>query len=261
MNITSIILRVLAVAGAIAAVVLFMQINEFHEEMETEISQTQEQIQASEANLAEMTEDRDSERARADGLENDLSDARDEISQLNRNLEQTQRELEDTERDLRGARQEISRLEDERDELNQRNSELDRQIARMEDDHERDMARLRQQVVSLEDELQEAQEATEVAELDWDDDFEEFEEEEDFEPVESVRGTIAAVGSESSFVILDKGSEEGLYESLQLAIFRDNRAIARIEVSEIRDDLAIAQVMPGTLERSIRMGDSYRTLD
>ncbi|MCC5788438.1 MAG: hypothetical protein JJT75_02305 [Opitutales bacterium] len=267
MNITSLILRVLAVAGAIAAVVLFMQIKDFHEEIEGEIATTRGQIQESEENLRVMTDDRDTERARADGLQSSLEDARAEIDVLERNLAQTERDLQEARGDLRDARREVSQLEDERDELNQRNAELDRRIARMEDEQERTLAGLRQQVRALEEDLEEAEAARdeqEVAGMDWDDMDADTEESDEPDPVTTegpIRGLVSAVGSESSFVILDKGSQAGVRENIQYAVFRGDRAIARVQVSEIRDNLAIAQVLPGTLSRSIQQGDAFRSLD
>ncbi|MCH8474244.1 MAG: hypothetical protein LAT55_03345 [Opitutales bacterium] len=267
MNITSLILRVLAIAGAIAAVVLFMQIKDFHEEMEGEIATTRGQIQESEENLRVMTDDRDAERARADGLESDLEDARAEIDVLERNLAQTERDLQEARSDLRDARRNISQLEDERDELNQRNAELDRRIAQMEDEHERTLVSLRQQVASLEEELDEAEAAQvddrDVAGMDWDDFNGVTDERDEPEPVVTgpISGLVSAVGSDSAFVVLNQGSEDGVRENINYAVFRGDRAIARVRVSEARENLAIAQVLPGTLDRSIRQGDTFRSID
>lgn len=264
MNIISLILRVLAVAGAIAAVVLFFQIKDFHEEMENEITSTRGQIQVSEANLREMTDDRDSERARADGLQSDLEDARAEIDVLERNLAQTERDLQEARGELRDARRQISSLENERDELNRRNQELDRRIVRLEDEHERTLASLRSQVASLEQELADVPETIEdegfAGGLDWGID-EDPVDETPAPVVGPVRGTVAAVGSESSFVVLDLGSDSGMRENLLLGVFRGDRVVARVRVSDAREDLSIAQVQPGTLDGRIRPGDTFRSID
>ena len=265
MNITSLILRILAVVGAIAAAVLFFMIEGQKEEIENELTQTRTTLEQTRGNLSEMTEDRDAERTRADNLQNELDQANRRISQLEIRLRETQEELRTSENNLREARREIASLESERDRVQTQLSEAQREIEDIQNTHARRITELQNRVSQLQDDLEAAEEGGVGIPDDLFADGDLFGGEDvappEPAPVGPIRGMIGSVGPESSFVILDLGSADGIRDNARLMILRGDEAIGQAVVSRVQDNAAVAQVQPGTLRQSIRTGDSFRTLN
>jgi len=72
-------------------------------------------------------------------------------------------------------------------------------------------------------------------------------------------GRILTVGPGASFVVLDRGYLDGLRLDHLLAIERDGTAIANARVTEVKENLSIAQLLPNSVETEPRPGDAVTT--
>lgn len=72
-------------------------------------------------------------------------------------------------------------------------------------------------------------------------------------------GKVSAVDPKWDFVILDIGANHGLLKNGELTISREGKLIARVKVSRVETDYAIANVMPGFKKSEIREGDVVLT--
>lgn len=75
----------------------------------------------------------------------------------------------------------------------------------------------------------------------------------------SLSGKVTAVDPKWDFVILDMGANHGLLKNGELSISREGKLVARVKVSRVETDYAIANVMPGFKRSEIREGDAVLT--
>ncbi len=75
----------------------------------------------------------------------------------------------------------------------------------------------------------------------------------------SLSGKVTAVDPKWDFVILDMGANHGLLKNGELSISREGKLIARVKVSRVETDYAIANVMAGFKRSEIREGDAVLT--
>lgn len=80
-------------------------------------------------------------------------------------------------------------------------------------------------------------------------------------PLPTINTSVASVGPRSAFVVLNAGSSQGLAAAMKLAIRRDGEVVAQAVVTELRENLAVAQVIPNTLTKAPRSGDSAYTVN
>ncbi len=75
----------------------------------------------------------------------------------------------------------------------------------------------------------------------------------------SLSGKVAAVDPKWDFVIIDMGANHGLLKNGELSISREGRLVARVKVSRVETDYAIANVMAGFKKSDILEGDAVLT--
>ena len=75
----------------------------------------------------------------------------------------------------------------------------------------------------------------------------------------SLSGKVQAVDPKWDFVVLDMGANHGLLKNGELSISREGKLIARVKVSRVETDYAIANVMAGFKKSDIREGDAVLT--
>lgn len=75
----------------------------------------------------------------------------------------------------------------------------------------------------------------------------------------SLSGKVTAVDPKWDFVIVDMGANHGLLKNGELSISREGKLVARVKVSKVETDYAIANVMPGFKKSEIREGDAVLT--
>ena len=75
----------------------------------------------------------------------------------------------------------------------------------------------------------------------------------------SLSGKVQAVDPKWDFVVLDMGANHGLLKNGELSISREGQLIARVKVSRVETDYAIANVMRGFKISEIKEGDAVLT--
>lgn len=75
----------------------------------------------------------------------------------------------------------------------------------------------------------------------------------------SLSGKVLAVDPKWDFVIMDMGANHGLLKNGELSISREGKLIARVKVSRVETDYAIANVMAGFKRSDIQEGDAVMT--
>jgi len=69
------------------------------------------------------------------------------------------------------------------------------------------------------------------------------------------KGSIVAVDPKWNFVVLDIGKNKGLLERGVLLVHRDSKYLGKVRISEVQENRAIANVIPGTALGEIQEGD------
>lgn len=70
------------------------------------------------------------------------------------------------------------------------------------------------------------------------------------------RATVLTVGPESSFVVLNFGSTRGAQLGQKLSISQGPVVVATVQISDVRSNFSVAQVLPDTLRAVLQKGDS-----
>jgi hypothetical protein len=66
---------------------------------------------------------------------------------------------------------------------------------------------------------------------------------------------VLRVGSAGTFVITDFGVNSGATVDRRLVVARGTKVLARVQISNVREDFSIAQVLPGTAKAQLQPGD------
>ncbi|EDY85038.1 hypothetical protein VDG1235_4672 [Verrucomicrobiia bacterium DG1235] len=77
----------------------------------------------------------------------------------------------------------------------------------------------------------------------------------------SLKGSILTVGKGASFVVLDIGYNDGVRLQNELYIQHADTPIAKIQVTEVKENLSIARVLPESLIKTPQIGDSVSSLN
>lgn len=69
------------------------------------------------------------------------------------------------------------------------------------------------------------------------------------------RATVLTVGPESAFVVLNFGSARGAQLGQKLAVSQGAAEVATLQISDVRTNFSVAQVLPDTLRGVLQKGD------
>lgn len=70
------------------------------------------------------------------------------------------------------------------------------------------------------------------------------------------RATVLTVGPESSFVVLNFGTNRGAQLGQRLTVSQGSADVATVQISDVRANFSVAQVLPDTLRAVLQKGDS-----
>lgn len=76
-----------------------------------------------------------------------------------------------------------------------------------------------------------------------------------------LKGTILTVGKGTSFVVVDIGYNDGVRLQNELYVQHADTAIAKIQVTEVKENLSIARVLPDSVVKTPQTGDSVSSLN
>jgi len=74
-------------------------------------------------------------------------------------------------------------------------------------------------------------------------------------------GKVLLVGKEASFVVLDIGYNNGVRLRNELYVLHADTPVAKVHVTEVKENLCIAHVLPGTIRKRPQSGDSVASLN
>jgi chromosome segregation ATPase len=252
MNIASILLRILAILGAVTAVVLFFILGDQKDQLQAELDDTQTRARQLEGQLSTARNERQEAQTQVETLTTQVEEAQAQNNTLQNQLVRTRQELAQAQQLISTREQEAEALRADanrirRDLLAERNriAELQQNL------DEQDSAALRTSIRELERQLRETE--LRLQDLQQDDPQYVAQPDRREAPREALRGEVTEVGPQSAFVLLNIGSLDGVRENAPVMIRRGGRYIGRANVTEVHDEISVARVAPGT--GRIRAGD------
>ena len=179
-----------------------------------------------------------------------------DLEQTTRDLEQTRAELENTKAELEAAKTRIAQQQAEIAEKTSKIAELNDQIAGLEEEKsslevqlqdkddqiatlESDKAGLEEEKAMLEDQLEKCSIAQDTSKS---------------LPPGTV-GKIVDINPAWGFAIVDLGSNQGAVLGAELMVHRGDTFLGKVRLAAIRDDVSIAECLPGTQIDQIEEND------
>lgn len=258
MNIASMLLRILAILGAIAAAVMFFIIGNTKDELARDLEDTQTRLQKSQSNLSAAENERQKLQEQAAALETQAQEAQAQASSLQNQLTRVRQELAQATQIIGTREEEAQSLQTEaarirRELLDERNRVAELQQNLEGQDPEGTQASVRE----LERKLLETERR--LLDLSRVDEGQGAQQQEQMEETrQALRGEVTEVGPDSAFVLINLGSAAGVRQDSPVMIRRGTRYIARANITEVHDDVSVARVAPGA--SPIRAGDVAITL-
>ncbi len=237
----TLVLTWLALAGAVAAGVMFFLIGNskqrLHQELaaaESRGAQLAADLAQAEANKAELT-------GRIQSLDTQLAASKRELTATKLDLEQQQRALELLESQhaeaTATAERAQSELADTRIKLVHAQDQLANALPAA------DAMRYRQTIGQLEERILELEDLVRTAPP----------------KLVSSRGDhaqVVSVGPQNAFVVINFGQNHGAVTNQRLRITRGPDLLATVEISDTRENYSVAQVLPESLSGILRKGDA-----
>ncbi len=253
MNIASMFLRILAIVGAIAAGVMFWMIGDTKERLEADLTSTENQLNSTRNDLntlrgehetlqeeaAQLTTALEESQARANTLENQLAQTRRELAEATRAADAREREAET-------LRQERARIQQELIAEKERAQQLANTL------ESEDAAKLRAHIARLEEQLIRTNEQLQNIDT-------ASSQQADGQGRAVLRGEVTEVSDQSAYIVIDLGSVHGARENATVMLRRGPTYVGRARISDVRDNVSIAELLPGT--NNVRTGDQAVTLN
>lgn len=253
MNAISIVIRIIAIAGAAAAVYFYFDLGDELDETRQQLSTTQQNLTRTETRLSDVQSERDELNERTAEFESRLEEAENRVS-----LEAAR--AEELEEELAQVTESLEEAEAARDEFQAEAANWREQLI-AEREQRPDLPEGEEDIVaSLQRDLRQTEAALEDARAR----LAEFgpaengDAEASERTLETVRGNVTAVDSVGGFVVLDIGAESNLRTGDDLMVHRAGTFIARVRISRVAENESIAQILPGTVQRTIGRGDAVR---
>ena len=183
-------------------------------------------------------------------------DTKAELEQTRSDLEQTRLELDQTKAELDAARATVTRLQGEIAEKNNQIAQLNETIAGLEEEK----GTLEASVQSKEDEI--ANLEAEKASLEEEKAMLEAQLEKCSAAQDTTRslppntvGKVVMVNPEWQYLVVDLGSNQGAALGAELMVHRGDQFLGKIRLSAIREDVSIADFLPGAKVDQIKEND------
>ncbi|MEO0508754.1 MAG: hypothetical protein AAF065_02705 [Verrucomicrobiota bacterium] len=279
MKYLSLILRVFAIAAAVAAAVIFFVSKGKLAELDAQLNDAQEAADTSRAELTtangkigELEANLNTERNKAaetkrnlEGVRAELYTSRQELTKAQQDMTQARgsiEELEDTTRRLRAdlldTEQKLASAsrEAEINQLNERIAELSEANEELEADLEEAKALPKNTALAASGPATVAPVAGSGVSLSLDPTAGGT-----ISPVSvGPATTIQNVSSSSGLLVLDSRPELGLAPGQTITLVQDLQAVGKVQISTVTETLAIANILPGVLSSGLAAGDSVKLL-
>lgn len=270
----SIILRIVAILAAIAAVSLFFTSKGKLAEKQTALEQAQAATRATQAEL-------ETANGKIASLDSQLSTER-------KSLADTKGKLESTRSGMYTARQEITRTQQQLKETKSKISAMDDAATRLRADlvkteeslasasKEAELAQLNERIEELEksnDALKQDLLAAESLQKSFSARRKSTEStghyKSSFSPNKAVAvqpasigatATIASISTESGIIILNSTPELGLAVGSQITLIQDLKALGKVQITKVTDQLAVANILPGAKLGGLSKDDTVKVM-
>jgi TolA-binding protein len=249
-------LSLLAIVGAAASVVFYVQIGNTKVELRNERDAAQAQAASLQARLSDTTAQKENLESRVAALESELAESRGRATTLEARSNQLNRELGE-------VRQQLAAKTDAEANLVREVAQVRRELvaartAAASGDASGEIAALSRRVAELEEALAIARGIPAAGAGSPKPDTPKLPSPRDF-GIDTAQ--VLSVGPKNAFVVLNLGAAHGMRKDLELAVRRSGYTIARLAVSEVTDQLAVAQVAPDSLRGRLQVGDSADILN
>ncbi|NCD21452.1 MAG: hypothetical protein EOL90_00745 [Spartobacteria bacterium] len=179
-----------------------------------------------------------------------------DLENTRQDLENTRAELESTKSQLEDARTQIVQLNETIRGKDQELEEKSNLIAGLEDEKaslEAQVADLTAQIAGLQDQVAQLEEDKSVLEVQLEKCDKELHKEITMKP--GTTGTIVYANKDWNFVVIDIGSDAGVQATAEMIVHRNDDMIGKIKISAVRDNVAIAEVLPDYQKATVKEGD------
>ena len=278
MNSLSMILRILAVVAAIAAAGLFFVSKGKLAEMQAvaqkaekatvavkaELTAANEQISALEGSLKRERDALANEKRKLESMRSEMYTARQEVSRTQQQLSETKKSIANLESTARRLREDLLRSEQ-----SLASASKEGEIAQL---NER-VAELEESNADLKESLEEAKVTSSTSRSPEDSASSKMASVNTFSsgitatktqalPEASIgaKTTIESLSAKNGLIALANSPELGLSPGTTVTIIKKLRALGKIQVSQVSDDLVLANLLPGAKTRELATGTTVRLL-
>lgn len=192
----------------------------------------------------------------ADAVLQGWNDTKTDLDNTRQDLENTRAELANTKAELETAKNQIVQLTETIRAKDQELEEKSTLIAGLEEEKstlETQVADLTTQVASLQDQIAQLEEDKSVLETQLEKCDKELHKEITMKP--GTTGTIVYANKDWNFVVIDIGSDAGVQATAEMIVHRNDDMIGKIKISAVRDNVAIAEVLPDYQKATVKEGD------
>ncbi|MDQ8186894.1 hypothetical protein [Pelagicoccus sp. SDUM812002] len=249
MKVITRILQALAILGAIAAGVFYFLAKAEYQSLDTNLKSLNSSLKSEKTNTQTLQQENSVQAETIESQASEIQKLTADALLANNQLLQIQRENKRL-ADERDA-QEVAerRLQKENSRLTQEVNVLKATSVPQEEiaNYELAIANLERQVLELQ-QTQPLQQATSVLPT-------------SIPADPAIRGNVLTVGKGASFVVLDIGYSDGVRLQNELYVQHADTPIAKIQVTEVKENLSIARVLPEFLLKTPQTGDSVSSLN
>jgi len=195
---------------------------------------------------------------KADNQYEELQATIKDLAETRELLAQTQAELETTKEQLRQAKAEIERLEGELADLQAELAEANNQIDILKQEKsalEVQVEELNSKIVQIEDEKRDIEDRYTVLSREYEKLVLKYEGPVGKPVPTGLHGRVLLVNPKWNFVILNTGADAGLRPMADMLIHRDDKLIGKVRISDVRDDMAVAEILTDWEQAPIQVGD------
>jgi uncharacterized protein YoxC len=248
----TLLLTVVAVLAALCSAALFLVIGNSKERLARELDAALTRAEALSGDLAEATARGDGLRRQVNALDADLGDtktrltaAETRVAQLSRDLNQTRGQLTAQEAEALSLNRELA---DAKREL------VQSRLSAAQGASPEEVAEYRRLITQLEDQVAGLQRAAGARGPAADEGTARF------TAQRALNARVVTVGPRDAFVVLNYGANHGAALQQELLLRRGSENLARVQISDVRENHSVAQVLPASLQGSLRRGDAAMLL-
>lgn len=259
MNIASMLLRILAILGAIAAAVMFFLLGNQKEELQTQLDESTTSLTQTKSQLTTATQERQKFEEQSNALTGEVKELESKSQSLDNQLTRVRQELAEAKKVISTREEEAKDLQSEAGRIRRELLEERNRVAQLQENlSEEDSAALRGSIQALERQLLDTERRLQTIQTQSPEEVAQTNTTK--APAKpTLRGEVTDVGPDSSFIVINLGSNKGVEENSSIMLSRGSRFVARGKVVEVREEVSVARITSGG--NPVLAGDSAITLN